>query len=75
MQRARILLVLGIWVVILPYLGFPESWKNVLFTLTGFCLVCFSYVLYKEFQIKIGASKKKVFDTFSENRNFNEENN
>ncbi len=72
MRKARILLMLGIWVAILPYLGFPFSWKNVLFTFSGLVLCYFAYVLYREF--KAGEIKeKKSFDNFSENQNFSED--
>ncbi len=62
MQRARILLGLGVWVAILPYLGFPYSWKVVLLTLTGLGLVYLSYDLYQEDKHGDG-----VFDNFKEN--------
>ena len=69
MQRARILLVFSIWIAVLPYLGFPTSWKNFLFTLTGLVLAYLSYVLYKEYRInKIGTTIN--IDSFSENRDF-----
>jgi len=68
MKRARILLILGIWVAILPYLGFPIFWKNILFTLTGLGLIYFGYILYKEAKIKENPNKK--FDSFSENHDF-----
>jgi hypothetical protein len=68
MHKARFLLILGIWVAILPFLGFPYSWKNILFTLSGLVLVCFSYMLYKE--SKAGEIKEPNFDSFSENRDF-----
>ena len=54
----------GIWVAILPYLGFPFFWKNILFTLTGLGLVYLGYVLYKEYRTK--QTEKKTFDNFSE---------
>ncbi|OGI84757.1 hypothetical protein A3H56_01190 [Candidatus Nomurabacteria bacterium RIFCSPLOWO2_02_FULL_42_24] len=67
MRKARILLVLGIWVAILPYLGFPYSWKDILFTLSGLGLVYFSYILYKDYKM----TEKKTFDNFRENSDFN----
>jgi hypothetical protein len=72
MQRARTILMLGIWVAILPYLGFPSIWKNILFTLTGLGLVYFSFVLYKEFKMTIGEKIVKTFENFSENKHFND---
>ena len=71
MSRARTLLLLGIWVAVLPYLGFPSFWKSLLFSLTGLSMMYFSYVLYLESQPKI--TPKETFDNFSENNNFNQE--
>lgn len=68
MKRARILLFLGLWVAVLPYLGFPSSWKNVLFTISGLGLIYFSYIFYKE--LKVDEKQAKTFDNFSENNVF-----
>lgn len=70
MRKARILLFLGIWVAVMPYLGFPSNWKSVLLSLTGFGLIYFSYVLYAENKEK--ESNIKVFDNFSENYNYDD---
>jgi amino acid permease len=72
MSKARIFLILGIWTSILPYLGFPYSWKNVLFTITGLAVIFFSYVLYREYKTK--ENIQRTFDTFRENVNFNNKN-
>jgi len=69
MRKARILLALGTWVAVLPYLGFPYSWKDTLCFITGLVIICFSYVLYKENKSK-EEKTEKVFDNFSENKNF-----
>ena len=69
MRKERILLILGIWVAILPYLGFPYSWKNILFTVSGIALIYYSYVMHKENKEK--GKKEKTFDNFSENGDFN----
>ncbi|OGI82255.1 hypothetical protein A3I95_01450 [Candidatus Nomurabacteria bacterium RIFCSPLOWO2_02_FULL_44_12] len=69
MRKIRIVLVLGVWVVVLPYLGFPFFWKNILLSLTGLGVVYIGYALYREYLVKDG---KQVFDNFSENSNFNE---
>ncbi len=62
MIKAYILLVVGIWVAVLPYLGFPYSWKDILTTVSGLGLIYVSFVLYKEYKIK-----GEKFDNFSEN--------
>ena len=70
MRKARILLILGIWVTLIPYLGFPYSWKDVLTTLSGLALIIFSYIFYRDYKAKEGS--EKTFDNFRENSNFNE---
>lgn len=65
MRKTRVLLSLGVWVAILPFLGFPYSWKNVLFFITGLGLIYFSYLLYKEYK-----TTEKTFDNFKENNDF-----
>lgn len=71
MRKAYMLLVLGIWMAVLPYLGFPYSWKNILTTLSGFGLIYVSYMLYRELKIR-ETKEEKTFDNFSENE-FKEE--
>ncbi|MBU0612182.1 hypothetical protein KKA39_00345 [Patescibacteria group bacterium] len=64
MYKARLLLIFGVWVAILPYLGFPNSWKNILFTLSGLIFIYLSYVTYREFR---SGRTKKDLENFSEN--------
>ncbi|MBU0998702.1 hypothetical protein KKG24_00115 [Patescibacteria group bacterium] len=71
MQKARIFLVLGIWIAILPYLGFPYSWKDSLTTLSGLGLMYVSFMLYKESKLR-EKKEEKIFENFSENE-FKEE--
>jgi hypothetical protein len=71
MRRPYILLTLGIWVAVLPYLGFPYFWKNILFTLSGFGLIYVSFLMYKEFKQQ-KKKKKETYDNFSENGSANE---
>jgi hypothetical protein len=67
MQRARILLFLGIWIVVLPYLGFPYSWKDVFTILSGLGVIYVSYRLYKESKVK-ETKEARTFDNFRENK-------
>ena len=70
MNKTRILFLLGIWVAVLPYLGFPSSWKRVLFTLTGLGLAVYSYLLHRE--EREGAVSSGEFENFKENGNYPE---
>lgn len=61
-------LTIGVWVIILPYLGFPSGLKSILFALTGLLIMYLSYGLYLE--AKTTKKEPKSFDNFSENKNF-----
>jgi hypothetical protein len=69
MKDARKLLILGTWVAILPFLGIPYSWQDVLVFLTGLVLLFLSYSKYKKDTKKPG----KEFDSFRENFDFKED--
>ncbi|MDQ3076350.1 MAG: hypothetical protein M3Q34_04470 [bacterium] len=66
MQTARAVLILGIWVAVLPYLGFPVVIKNILFVITGFILIYFSLIFYKQ-AVRLRKKEVRTFDTYSEN--------
>lgn len=71
MKRERILLILGVWEIILPFLGFPNSWKNILFSVSGAGLIYISFLIYREMKEK--EVKEIVFDNFSENDGSNDQ--
>lgn len=62
MRRARMFLISGVWIAVLPYLGFPSFWKNILITLSGLVVAYLSYLIYQE------QKKEVTYDNFSENR-------
>ena len=70
MRRVRVLLILGIWVAVLPFLGFPYSWKDILTALSGLGLIYVSFVMYRE--SRVGETKKEIFENFSENHHSSE---
>jgi hypothetical protein len=39
MRDIKLLSWLGVWLLILPFLGIPGSWKERLVALTGLCLL------------------------------------
>ncbi len=47
-SKLKIIFGLGIWIALLPYLGLPRSWKDALFTLSGFLVVLFCYLIRQE---------------------------
>ena len=67
MSKSKQFLTIGIWVAILPYLGFPSNIKNILFVLTGLLIMYISYGMYLESKKITGV---KIADNFSENKDF-----
>lgn len=63
MSNRRIIFILGVWVAILPFLGFPTSWKQVLFVLSGLTLIGFSYCIEES----KNRPKKEASDVFTDN--------
>jgi hypothetical protein len=68
MSKPKRFLTIGVWVIILPYLGFPITLKNILFVLTGLLIMYMSYGMYLE--NKKNRKEKRTFDNFSENKDF-----
>jgi VIT1/CCC1 family predicted Fe2+/Mn2+ transporter len=38
-MKKRFFMILGVWIMILPFLGFPNTWRKILFILTGVILI------------------------------------
>lgn len=68
MRRAKTFFILGIWVAVLPYLGFPYIWKNILFSISGVILSIMGFMIYREHRAM--QNDGGTFDNFSENQNF-----
>ena len=45
MSRESIVFVLGVLILIIPYLGIPEQWKVYFFVITGIILMLIGYSL------------------------------
>lgn len=57
MRKERTLFVFGIWVAILPYLGFFESWRKILFILTGVGLIYLAYLFNIEARLRLNKNE------------------
>lgn len=66
MRKERTLLILGIWVAILPFLGFPQSWRKILFLITGFLMIYLAYLFYLEAKERISKNNNHL-KTFIDN--------
>lgn len=71
MRKERTLFFIGIWVGILPFLGFPNSWRKIIFIITGLALIYLSYLFRQEAKARIGAFKlnndEQTMDSFIDN--------
>lgn len=48
MRKEKTLLIIGLWVLILPFLGFSILWKKILFAVTGIAILYLGYLFYLE---------------------------
>lgn len=48
MRKEKTIFIIGLWLIVLPFLGFPGSWKTVILVLTGIALVYLGYLFYME---------------------------
>jgi len=68
MNKQRAIFILGITTAILPYLGFPNSWKKFFFLLIGLAIAYLAYLLYKEKKGAVAPNYDKA-NTYTDNRN------
>ena len=61
MARKQSLLILGIWLMVLPFLGFPSSWKTSMLFLTGVSII----IIYIRNKTVVVAKN----ETYVDNRN------
>lgn len=48
MSKRQFIILLGIWIMVLPSLGFPAGWDNALLVATGLLIVVISFMLKPE---------------------------
>ena len=52
MRKEKTLLIIGVWVAILPFLGFTNNMRKVLFLITGIAIMYLAYLFYLEFKVR-----------------------
>ena len=67
MKKDLSIIILGLVVVITPFLGIPTSWKNVVFVVVGFTISVFAYLLQKNMNDDKYARVEKRTEIFVEN--------
>ena len=67
MHKNNFYISFGIWVAILPFLGIPGSWKNVLVSLSGLFLVVvfLGPIILKKLQPKSKPKSRKRLDNIN----------
>jgi len=48
MRKEKTLFIVGLWIIVLPFLGFASNWKTILFILTGVATLYLAYLFYLE---------------------------
>jgi cbb3-type cytochrome oxidase subunit 3 len=73
MRKERTLFFIGIWVGLLPFLGFPNSWRKVLFVISGCAIVYLAYLFRQENKARLAllqaATEDQVMESFIDNIN------
>lgn len=60
MRKERTLFIVGIWIAILPFLGFFESWRKILFIITGLSLIYLAYLFYIEAKARLEKNGNRI---------------
>jgi len=53
MRKEKTLFMIGLWVIVLPFLGFPSLWRVVLFVITGIALIYLAVLFYGEAKLRL----------------------
>ena len=48
MFKSKTILLLGIWLILIPFFGIPTSWRSLLLYATGFILIANYFLRKKE---------------------------
>ncbi|MBC7836503.1 hypothetical protein H7X87_01870 [Acetobacteraceae bacterium] len=65
MSKDMTIIVLGLWITILPYLGIPNSWRTLLFVLSGLAIAMLGLFMRSE-SLRRG-SRRAAHHPFVEN--------
>ncbi|TSC58328.1 MAG: hypothetical protein Greene041679_111 [Parcubacteria group bacterium Greene0416_79] len=69
MTSAKTIIWLGVWLLILPFLGVPSAWKEGLVLLTGAVLLCSSLIrLSRAGGVSSLLRREAAPDTYEENK-------
>ncbi len=80
--RNRILFIIGIWNVLLPFLGFPSSFRTFFIIVSGLAVILLAFLYARDKRVaeihNAGPKREVVTEGYAENRplrpNFHQEN-
>lgn len=63
MRKERALFIIGLWVLVLPFSGFPSSWRTLFFVVTGILIMYIAYLFYLQ-------AKKNILSNSNHSKTF-----
>ena len=72
MSKQRMLVILGVLVAIMPFSGFPSSWRTIFFLIFGVSIIVLAYQIDK---IIKHLKKENELTSFVDNRDIHENKN
>ena len=70
MSKDVAIIFLGLWIAVVPFLGFPGTWKTVIFITSGLGIVILTFLLRRDvisYVSRITSHKKRNTDVYVEN--------
>lgn len=67
MSKHSIIITIAIWIIILPFLGFPSFWRTLLLVLSGLGIIFYTFMLRSESLNGASWSFSKDNDVYVEN--------
>lgn len=71
MRKEKTIFLVALWIIVLPFLGFPGSWKTVISVLTGVALIYLGYLFYMEAKERLAKIENQA-ESFIDNIGGNE---
>jgi hypothetical protein len=57
MRKERALFIIGLWIILLPFSGFPSMWRTLFFVVTGLVVLYIAYLFYTQAKKNIPQSE------------------
>ena len=71
MRKEKTIFLVALGIIVLPFLGFPGSWKTVISVLTGVALIYLGYLFYMEAKERLAKIENQA-ESFIDNIGGNE---